>query len=424
MRVLVVGSGGREHAIVAHLVANTPGVEVFAAPGNPGIGQLATLVGIAATDATALAQFAETKDIEMAIVGPEMALAAGVANSLREVGVKVLGPNQNGSRVETSKLWTKQLLMDEGIPTAIYKRFVDSADAIAYCEAHVFPLVVKADGLAAGKGAVVCETMEEARTAIVSMLDDAVFGDAGSQILVEDFLVGEEFSMMVFTDGQSWKPMPISQDHKRALDDDQGPNTGGMGAYAPVPQLVHAPAVADDVIFAPFIDALRKRDIDYRGVLTGNLIWTADGPFVIEFNCRFGDPEVEVTLPLLETDLTEIVSAIEAGTLGDADIRWSDGSALCVVMAAANYPATPRTGDVIKGLDAETPHSMVLHAGTTDQSGDIVTSGGRVLLVTATGHDFFEARENAYTRVATIEFDGMQFRKDIGHRAAKALSTI
>lgn len=416
MRVLVVGSGGREHAIVAHLARNTDDALIFAAPGNPGIGTLATLVQIEATDAAALGRFAQTEGVDVAIVGPEIALAAGVADSLRAAGAKVLGPGAVGARLETSKAWTKQLMVEAGIPTAAYARFNASPDAIAYSRTRQLPLVVKADGLAAGKGAVVCETQDAVEDAIIDMLDNRIFGDAGSEILIEDFLIGEEYTQMVFTDGSSWQSMPISQDHKRALDFDQGGNTGGMGAYSPVPTLPEASDASIEQIFIPLIEALRKHDIDYRGVLCGNLIWTAEGPYVIEFNARFGDPEAEVTLPLLETDLTVIVEAIEAGTLGDCDISWSKRSAVCVAVTATGYPGRPRMGDPISGLDDRIDETDVLHAGTRMINGVISTSGGRVLIVTATGDDFFEARRRCYEQVSRTHFNDMHYRRDIGWR--------
>ena len=416
MRVLVVGGGGREHAIVHHLARHTEGAQIFAAPGNPGIGALATLVQVDPTDADALGRFAQTEGVDVAIVGPEAALAAGVADSLRAAGVKVLGPGAAGARLETSKSWTKELMIEAGIPTATYARFDASADAIAYSRARRLPLVVKADGLAAGKGAIVCETQEQVEDAIINMLDNRIFGAAGSEILIEDFLVGEEYTQMVFTDGSSWRSMPLSQDHKRALDFDQGANTGGMGAYSPVPTLPTAADASIERIFIPLISALRERGIDYRGVLCGNLIWTADGPYVIEFNARFGDPEVEVTLPLLETDLTAIVAAIEAGALGDCDLTWSSRSAVCVAVTAAGYPGAPRTGDPISGLDDHVAGTDVLHAGTRMINGVVSTGGGRVLIVTATGDDFFEARSRCYERVGRCHFDGMHYRSDIGWR--------
>lgn len=419
MRVLVIGSGGREHAIVTHLACHTKGVQIFAAPGNPGVGLLATTIDIAATDASALKRFALAEDVDIAIVGPESALAAGVADSLRAADVKVLGPSARAARLETSKVWTKQLLTEAGIPTAAHARFTDSTEAIAYCRPHQYPLVVKADGLAAGKGAIVCETFDEAKAAIVNMLDDSLFGEAGSQILIEDFLVGEEFTQMVFTDGRSWRSMPISQDHKRVFDFDKGPNTGGMGAYSPVPTLPAAHDAAIERIFVPLIEALRKRGIEYRGVLCGNLIWTADGPYVIEFNARFGDPEAEVTLPLLETDLTVIVEAIEAGTLGECDITWSQRSAVCVALTAAGYPGRPRVGDPIHGLEGHVGEANVFHAGTQLINGTISTNGGRVLIVTGSGDDLIEARRRCYEQVERLEFDGMHYRHDIAWRAIK-----
>ena len=421
MRVLVVGSGGREHAIVTHLTRRTPDVEIFSAPGNPGIGAMASLADVAPTDASGLARLAVDKQIGVAIVGPEAALAAGAADALREVGVHVLGPGRVGARVETSKLWAKELMVEAGIPTARFQRFTRSNEAIRHCANHSYPLVVKADGLAAGKGAVVCGSFEEARNAIVDILERRVFGDAGREILIEDFLTGEEFTLMVFTDGLTWRSMPISQDHKRVLDNDEGLNTGGMGAYTPVPTLPQAHDESIEKIFIPLLHALAQRDIPYRGVLCGNLIWTADGPYVLEFNGRFGDPEAEVTLPLLETDLAAITVAIETGSLDDVEFEWSAKSAVCVAMTATGYPSSPNTGDQIMGLDQSVDNTYVFHAGTRVSGDHVVTNGGRVLMIVGTGDDLLSARRTCYERVAQIEFDGMHYRSDIGWRAERHL---
>lgn len=417
MRILVVGGGGREHAVVSHLRAHNRSAEVIAAPGNPGIAELCPVFDVAVTDADALVGLAAAERVDLAIVGPEAALEAGVSDALRASGVAVLGPGREGAQLETSKTWAKSLMREAGVPTAFAERFTDSREAIAYLEGKPVPIVVKADGLAAGKGAVVCRTHSEARAAVVAFLDERALGDAGATVLVEDFLVGEEYSMMVFTDGETLRPMPLSQDHKPVGDGDQGPNTGGMGAYAPVPGLEDAAQQSLDRIFLPLLGALKERSIDYRGVITGNLIWTDDGPYVIEFNARLGDPEAEVTLPLLDADLVEITRHIEARTLDAAEIGWNRRSAVCVVAAAAGYPGPTRTGDVITGADRAPEGAQFLHAATATREGRLVTNGGRVLLATAVGDTFAEARARAYRAVDTLEFDGKHYRSDIGWRA-------
>jgi phosphoribosylamine--glycine ligase len=421
VRTLVVGGGGREHAIVRHLLANSPSAEVIAAPGNPGIAADCPVFEVPATDAGRLASLAREQNTETAIVGPEAALSVGVADALRAAGVAVLGTGADGSRLESSKSWAKELMNEAGIPTAAAKKFRDSARALRYLEGTSLPVVVKADGLAAGKGAIVCSSRAEAARAVTAMLDDAAFGDSGSTVLIEDFLVGQEYSMMVFTDGNTLSPMPLSQDHKPIGDGDTGPNTGGMGAYAPVPGLAGAAGASLDRVFYPLLAALGQRGIDYRGVITGNLMWTADGPRVIEFNARFGDPEAEVTLPLLRGDLAEIARHVDQRTLSRCDVRWKDEWAVCVVMAAAGYPGAVRTGDAITGLEATVPGATVLHAGTAVRGDQVVTAGGRVVIPTATGTSFAEARQRAYAAVRSIHFDGSYYRSDIGWRAQASL---
>jgi len=417
MRILVVGGGAREHAIVNHMRVHSGPANVIAAPGNPGIAELCPVFDIAATDVDGLVTLALAECVDITIVGPEAALEAGVTDALRANGIAVLGPGREGARLETSKAWAKDLMQGAGIPTAFAERFTGSREAIAYLEKKSVPIVVKADGLAAGKGAVVCRSHDEARAAIVAMLDGDTLGGAGATILIEDFLVGEEYSMMVFTDGETLRAMPLSQDHKPVGDGDQGPNTGGMGAYAPVPGLEHAAQQSLERIFLPLLGALKERSIDYRGVITGNFIWTSDGPYVIEFNARFGDPEAEVTLPLLETDLVEIARHIDARTLDSVDVRWNGRSALCVVLASAGYPGEVRTGDAITGTDRAPVGAQFLHAATAMRDDELITHGGRVIIATATGDTFAEARTKAYRAVDAVEFAGKHYRSDIGWRA-------
>jgi phosphoribosylamine--glycine ligase len=419
VRVLVVGSGGREHAIVSHLLTSSPSTEVLVAPGNPGIKALCPTFDIAVTDVAGLTRLALDNQVEIAIIGPEIALSAGAADALRDVGIAVLGPGADGARLETSKSWAKDLMIEAGIPTAPAQRFRDSAQALDYLRGRSLPMVVKADGLAAGKGAVVCRTQEEAERAVVAMLDEAVFSESGSTVLIEDLLVGEEYSMMIFTDGESLHPMPLSQDHKAIGDGDSGPNTGGMGAYAPVPSLGSAAEASIERIFNPLLSALKRRGIDYRGVITGNLIWTSDGPYVIEFNARFGDPEAEVTLPLLNTDLLEITRRADQRSLASMSVDWKSEWALCVVVTSAGYPGEVRTGDAIHRLDATIPGTTVFHAGTTLRDNALVTNGGRVLIATGTGASFAEARQRAYAAADSIQFEGKYQRSDIGWRAER-----
>lgn len=415
MRTLVIGSGGREHAIVKHLLDADPLREVIAAPGNPGIALLCPVFPVEVTDVEGLVELATLEEVGIAIVGPEIALDAGAADLLRGVGVAVLAPGADGARLETSKAWAKDLMVAEGIPTATAHQFTNSTDALAYLADASFPLVVKADGLAAGKGAIVCRALEDAQSAVREMLDDNVFGTAGALVLIEEFLFGDEYSMMIFTDGETILPMPLSQDHKPLGVGDTGPNTGGMGSYAPV-GIEGAAELSIERIFRPLLGALRAADIDYRGVITGNLIWTAKGPYVIEFNARFGDPEAEATLPLLVTDLREITLAVDARRLGSVAVEWADDSALCIVMTADGYPATVRCGDEISGIEAAEQIATVYHAGTSILGGRIVTSGGRVLVVTGVGATFAEARDHAYKGVALISFPGGYYRSDIGSR--------
>lgn len=417
MRVLVIGGGGREHAIVRSLVSSPRVERVIAAPGNAGIARLAKVVDIAATDTEALVELARREGCELAVIGPEDALAAGVVDALSAAGCRAFGPSRSAARLESSKAWSKELMAEFGIPMPSYARF-DSADAAEkHCRA-IGACVVKADGLARGKGAIVCRSAAEAVDAVRALMREQTFGDAGSSVVIEELLTGEEFSFMFFTDGTAIAATPIAQDHKPVGDGDVGPNTGGMGAYTPVPradQALHDACM--ERVARPVLAGLRARGEDYRGVVCGNLMITDAGPQVLEFNARFGDPEAEVVLPLLETDLCDVVEHCLDGTLADLELRWSSQAAVTVAVAAKGYPAAARAGDVIEGLDAETPETIVFHAGTATVDGRIVTAGGRVLMVTAVGDNVRAARDAAYRRVAALAFDDMHYRSDIGWRA-------
>lgn len=421
MRILVIGSGGREHTLVWKL-ASSPRVEkIYCAPGNPGIGQIAECVNIDIGDNAALARFAQEQRIDLTVVGPEMPLTNGIVNEFNAHNLRIFGPDRQAARIEGSKSFAKELMKKYHIPTAGFQVFTDAEEAKKYIGQHGAPVVIKADGLAAGKGVVVAMTMSEALSAVEQMMCDHAFGTAGSQVVIEDFLIGEEASLLAFTDGTTIVPMVAAQDHKRIFNGDKGPNTGGMGAYAPAP--VVTSAVREQVvrdILQPTIDAMRQEGCAYRGCLYAGLIITAEGPKVIEFNARFGDPETQVVLPLLASDLTLIMEACIDGQLANADIKWRQETAVCVVLASQDYPASSHKGDVIAGItDAEKQQAYVFHAGTARKNGQIVTNGGRVLGVTAAAADIHGAVEKAYNAVKKIKFDGMQYRTDIAYRAMK-----
>lgn len=422
MRVLVVGGGGREHALVWKLKQSPRVKEIFCAPGNAGIAALATCVNISAEDIPGLLAFAKDKGIDLTLVGPEAPLCAGIADRFQEAGLKIFGPSRAAAEIEGSKVVAKDIMAKYGIPTARYAVFTSSEDAAQYINQIGAPCVVKADGLAAGKGVIVAMDNETALDAVRSIMVDRDFGEAGKLVVVEECLVGEEVSILAFTDGVNVVPMVSSQDHKRVFDNDQGPNTGGMGAYAPAP--VYTPALhrqVMDEIIVPMIRALDAEGRAYSGVIYAGLMITGTGPKVLEFNARFGDPETQPVLSLLETDLIEIIDAILEKRLDSIDIKWKKQSSVCVVLASGGYPGSYEKGKVIKGLDQVSPETMVFHAGTAKKDGEIVTAGGRVLGVTAVGPDILAAIKSAYETVEKISFDGMQYRKDIGCRAIEKL---
>jgi len=421
MRVLVLGGGGREHAIVAKL-AESPRVEaIFTAPGNAGTAGLATNVTLDIESGAAVAAFATREAIDLVVIGPEAPLVAGVADAVRAAGIPVFGPGAVGARLEGSKSYAKELMQRHAIPTGHVGVFSDRESALAHIASVGAPVVVKADGLAAGKGVTVAMDLETAAAAIEECFDGR-FGDAGSTVLVEEFLSGPECSLLVFTDGKTVVPMAPAQDHKRALEGDLGPNTGGMGVYSPVPIVTpeeHAEMVA---IMERSVAALSAEGIDFRGVLYGGFILTADGPRVLEFNTRFGDPETQVILVRLDGDLAEILLACAEGDLARAAVEWHDEWAVSVVLASGGYPGDYESGKPITGIEAaeEIEGVKVYHAGTAlADDGRVLTAGGRVINVTASGPDFATARQRAYAAVGKVAFDGMMWRKDIGEKAAR-----
>lgn len=422
MNVMVIGGGGREHAIVAKIKESSRLTKLYAAPGSDGIAALAECVPYKVTDTAEIVAFAKEKQIEMVFIGPEVPLLNGLADALLAEGIMVLGPQKAAAELEGSKAFSKDIMKKYGIPTGDYEVFTDCESALAYLETAAYPTVVKADGLAAGKGVIIAQTKEEAAEAVKSMMEDKVFGDSGSRIVIEEFLEGEELSLLGFTDGKTVVPMIPSQDHKRIDDNDMGLNTGGMGAYAPAPvgsgEVI---AEAMEKVMKPLVAAMEKEGKPYRGVLYAGLMVSEKGIKVLEFNARFGDPETQAVLPLLDTDIITITEAINKGTLDQLDIQWKKGYAVCVVMSAKGYPAAPVKGDAISGLENEQADTFVFHAGTKKENGVFVTNGGRVLGVTACDTDLKAAIDKAYARVKTIDFKECHYRTDIGQKAFRHL---
>ncbi|NIK77983.1 phosphoribosylamine--glycine ligase [Paenibacillus castaneae] len=420
MRILVVGGGGREHAIVWALKKSEKVTNIFCAPGNAGIAQLAECVPIAVGQFDELISFAKDKAIDLVFVGPDDPLADGIVDAFEAHGIKAYGPRKNAAEIEGSKIFMKNLLKKYNIPTAKYETFTDYEAASAYLNKQTAPIVIKADGLAAGKGVTVAATLEEAEQALKDMMLNKIFGDAGSQIVIEECLVGQEMSILAFVDGETVRAMVPAQDHKPIFDGDKGPNTGGMGTYTPLPHI--DPAIVEQSIaniIIPTAKAMVSEGRPFRGVLFAGLMITKDGPKTIEFNARMGDPETQVVLPRLETELLDIVLASMNGSLDQIDIKWSNEAAVCVVVASEGYPASYPKGRVITGLaEAEAQGALVFHAGTAEKDGQFVTNGGRVLGIVGRGRDIAEARARAYEAVSVIDFEGKQNRTDI---AAKAL---
>ncbi len=422
MRVLVIGGGGREHAL-AWKIARSPKLsKLYAAPGNPGIAGLAECVPVKADALDDLVAFAERERIELTVVGPELPLTLGLADRLAARGLAVFGPSRAAAELEGSKVFAKELMAKHGVPTARFAVFAAPAEALAYACTLGAPLVVKADGLAAGKGAVVCRGLPEAEAAVRAMLEARVFGRAGERVVIEECLSGEEVSFFVLTDGERVLPLAFAQDHKPVFDGDQGPNTGGMGAYSPVPGI--GDRLADELvetIVAPTIRAMAAAGRPYRGLLYVGLMLTRDGPRVLEFNCRFGDPETQPLLLRLDADLLPLLGAVARGEGLPSKAAWRPEAAVCVVLVSGGYPGEHATGKAIQGIEAaeEIPGVVVFHAGTALRDGRLVTAGGRVLGVTALGADLAGAIRAAYEAVARIGFEGMHYRRDIGERVLR-----
>ena len=416
MKVLVVGGGGREHAIIWSLSKSPKVTELYCAPGNGGIAALAQCVPIPATDVEAMTAWAKEHAIDFVVVAPDDPLALGMVDALEAAGIPAFGPRANAAVIEASKIFSKGLMEQYHIPTAKYRAFTDLEEALAYIRQEGAPIVVKADGLALGKGVVVAQTALEAEAAARSMMAEGKFGAAGSQVVIEECMTGPEVTVLCFVDGEHLSPMPPSRDHKRALDHDQGPNTGGMGAISPAPG--YTPELAERCmaeIFRPTVAALKAEGRPFQGVLYFGLMLTPSGPKVVEYNARFGDPECQAVLSLLETDLLDIMLACRNGTLDQLDIRWKDAAACCLVLASGGYPGSYAKGYPITGLEEAGKTAVVFHAGTARESdGTIVTSGGRVLGVTAVGKDLEEAITGAYAAAGKISFQDMHFRTDIG----------
>lgn len=419
MKILVIGSGGREHALVWKLHSSQLVKKIYAAPGNAGISELAECVEISSEDLTGLADFAQKNLIDLTVVGPELPLTLGMVDEFEKRNLRIFGPTKKAAMIEGSKVFAKEFMKKYHIPTASFKIFDKSDEAIDFVKSSETPLVIKADGLAAGKGALIVEEVESGISAIQRIMVDKIFKDAGDKVVIEDFLEGEEVTILIFTDGKTILPMPSSQDHKKIYDGDRGPNTGGMGAYAP------APMVDDrmmkriyDEILEPTIVGLERDGIIFKGILYAGLMLTDRGPKVMEFNCRFGDPETQVILPLLKSDLAEIIMSVVEGELSLEEAEWRDDFAVCVILASAGYPDKYEKGKEIFGLDKieKGDDMLIFHAGTKLEKGKPVTNGGRVLGVTATDKDAEKAINKAYTAVEKIRFDGVQFRRDIGCR--------
>jgi len=426
LNILVIGSGGREHALAWKIAQSTRVAKVFVAPGNAGTARDTTLTNVAITAIPELVAFAKEEHVALTVVGPEGPLAAGIVDAFRAAGLKIFGPTKAAAQLESSKDFAKAFMARHGIPTAQYRTFADAPAAHAYVDERGAPIVIKADGLAAGKGVVVAMTLDDAHAAVDAMLVDNAMGDAGARVVVEEFLTGEEASFIVMVDGKNVLPLASSQDHKRLHDGDTGPNTGGMGAYSPAPVVtpeLHARIMRE--IIVPTVNGMAADGIPFTGFLyAGVMIDDAGQPRTLEFNCRMGDPETQPIMARLKSDFVDLAEHAVNGTLDVADTQWDRRTALGVVLAAAGYPEGPRKGDAIEGLEKITPEAhpdvIVFHAGTALENGVVVVSGGRVLCVTALADSVRQAQRAAYAAIADLRFAGMQFRKDIGHRALAA----
>ena len=424
MNLLVVGGGGREHTIIKKLKENKAVETIYCLPGNGGIAADAICVPeIGAKDIPAIVDFAKAHAIDFAVVAPDDPLALGCVDRLHEAGIPCFGPDAKAARIEASKVFSKNLMKKYGIPTASYEVFNDPAKAMAYLEqTNTFPIVIKADGLALGKGVLIPQNLEEARDAVKSIMEDKTFGDSGNEIVIEEFLTGPEVSVLAFTDGTAIAPMVSSMDHKRAGDGDTGLNTGGMGTVAPNPYYTADVAqVCMDTIFLPTLAAMHEEGCPFKGCLYFGLMITPNGPKVIEYNCRFGDPETQVVLPLLKTDLLTVMQAVENETLADLNVEWHNGAAACVILASGGYPGSYEKGKVMTLPETTPANVTIIHAGDKLAEGKLVTSGGRVLGVTATAATLKEALADAYAATESVEFEGKYMRRDIGQRALAAM---
>lgn len=416
--ILVIGGGGREHAVIKKLKQSKHAGKIYCAPGNGGISMDAQCVNIKATDTMLVTAFAKEHKIDLVVVTPDDPLALGMVDALEAEGIRAFGPNKAAAQIESSKVFAKNLMKKYGIPTASYDVFDDPKEALEFIKKQdKYPTVIKADGLALGKGVIIAQNYEEAKAALHSIMEEKIFGASGNRVVIEESLTGPEVSVLAFTDSKTLKPMVSSKDHKRALDGDKGLNTGGMGTISPNPYYTDEIAeTCMKTIFLPTMEAMNKEGRPFKGCLYFGLMLTKDGPKVIEYNCRFGDPETQVVLPRLKTDLVEIMEAVIDERLSDIDIEWDDGACACVVAASGGYPKKYETGKKITGLDeAEAIDGVtIFHAGTKYVDGEFFTSGGRVLGVTATGKTLSAALEKAYAGISKIHFDGMHYRKDIG----------
>ena len=422
MKVLVIGSGGREHTLVWKMTQSPKVSKVYCAPGNAGISRLAQCVNIDADNIEKLVDFAQKEKINLTVVGPELPLSRGIVNEFNKQGLRIFGPSKEAAEIESSKVFCKYLLKKYNIPTANYVVFQNSQKALDYIQQQTFPLVIKADGLAAGKGVFIVKNLLQARDALDTLMEEKKFGEAGKQVVVEEFLEGEEVSILAFCDGKTVVPMVSSQDHKKIFDHDQGPNTGGMGAYSPVPFYSDEfkKRVLEEIL-EPTVKGLRIEGKEYKGVLYAGLILTKEGPKVLEFNARFGDPETQVVLPRLKTDLIDILNAVIDDRLHKINIQWEDNAAVCVVVASGGYPGKHQKGKPISGLErlGKMKDMIAFHAGTKFQEGRVVTSGGRVMGITAWDETISKAKEKAYKGIKEIYFEDMYYRKDIALKAIK-----
>lgn len=417
MKVLIVGSGGREHAI-AWKVAQSPRVDkIYCAPGNAGIEEFAECVPIGAMEFDKLVTFAKEKEIDLTVIGMDDPLVGGVVDAFEAEGLRVFGPQKNAAILEGSKAFSKDLMKKYNIPTAAYENFTDPQAALAYLETAKFPIVLKADGLALGKGVLICNTLEEAKDGVKEIMEDKKFGSAGNAMVIEEFMTGREVSVLSYVDGKTIKPMTSAQDHKRAMDGDQGLNTGGMGTFSPSP--FYTPEVDEfcrKYIYQTTVDAMAAEGREFKGIIFFGLMLTEDGPKVLEYNARFGDPEAQVVLPRMKTDIIEVFEACIDGTLDQVDLQFEDNAAVCVVLASDGYPVSYKKGFPIRGLEnfKDRDGYYVFHAGTAKKDGRIVTNGGRVLGVVAKGDDLKKARANAYEAIKLVEFENKYYRHDIG----------